>query len=183
MFPQRRENPGRQDRPEQRERPVTTTPQPLAPVERLLVRIEELPGEALYRMAIGFVVLPAFSLVFGKHGGGWALGAFFAGLLFILKLLPAIGRRLLGFSSQIQAIWSARRQMAKRYDSYQWQKLFWLGLGLAADMAVSGDLRRSRVFLTAGCVVAGAAGLAVWRKRRASVQFMKQRTPDGTTVG
>jgi hypothetical protein len=162
---------------------MTTTRQPLTPVERLLVRIEELPGEALYRVAIGFATLPAFSLVFGKDGDGWALGAFFAGLLFMLKVVPAIARRLLGFSSQIQAIWNARRQLAKRYDSYQWQKLFWLGLGLAADIAVSGDLRPSRALLTAGCLVAGAAGLAVWRKRGAGVQFLKQRTPDKTTVG
>jgi hypothetical protein len=39
-------------------------------------------------------------------------------------------RKVLPFSAEAKQIWSDRRQVAKLHDSYQWQKLFWVALGL-----------------------------------------------------
>jgi hypothetical protein len=139
-------------------------------LEDSLIHLDELPWGALYRMAVGFSILPAFALAFGRNASGVALAAFFLAVLFLLRLVPGVVRRLLRFSQVAQSTWQTRRQMAKRYDSYQWQKLFWIGLGLAASMAVSGDLRTSRVMLTSICLSAGAAGLVFWRAKHARSQ-------------
>jgi hypothetical protein len=138
--------------------------------EGSLTHLEELPWSAVYRMAIGFAILPVFAFAFGKNASGLVLAIFFLGVLFLLRLVPAVFRRLLGFSQAAQSAWLTRRQMARRYDSYQWQKLFWIGLGLAASIAVSGDLRTSRVMLTSICLSAGAAGLVFWRMKHAGSQ-------------
>lgn len=48
----------------------------------------------------------------------------------MLRLVPAVLRRIFPFSSEAKDLWFQRRNLGKRYDSYQWQKLFWLGLGM-----------------------------------------------------
>ena len=138
--------------------------------EGSLIHLEDLPWSAVYRIVIGFAILPVFAFAFGKNASGVVLVTFFLGVLFLLRLVPAVFRRLLGFSQAAQSAWLIRRQMARRYDSYQWQKLFWIGLGLAASIAVSGDLQTSRVMLTSICLAAGAAGLVFWRMKHAGSQ-------------
>ena len=121
---------------------------------------------ALYRVVIGVLFLPALMAVSGDLVSGWGLFAAFAVLLAGLRIVPAVIRTLLPFPAPVRAAWSQRRDIAKSYDSYQWQKLFWMGLGLAAYLIVQGEFAPQPLALTATCLVAGAFGLLTWRTRR-----------------
>ena len=57
--------------------------------------------------------------------------------LFLLRLVPAALRRLLPFSTETQDVWRERRRLGKRYDSYQWRKLLWIGLGISLNVLFS----------------------------------------------
>src|ERR1700722_6836352 len=108
----------------------TGTSDAVRPLERWLVRLEDRPWEGVYRVVIGFLTIPASSALLGAHGSGWSLTACFLAVLFTLRLGPAVLRKLVPFSGAVLAVWAKRRQIAKRYDSYQWKKLFWIGIGL-----------------------------------------------------
>jgi hypothetical protein len=69
------------------------------------------------------------------------------------------------FTERTKTIWAERRQLAKRYDCYQWQKLLWIGLGMLASAIVTGERSAAVVLLTAICLVSGAAGSIAWRRR------------------
>ncbi len=94
----------------------------------------------------------AFRRLFARLSGGsdqiWIDLVLFLALLIGLRVVPAVLRELLPFSAEAKQIWFDRRQIAKRYDSYQWQKLFWVGLGLL-PYAVNGGLRTGEAVLTA----------------------------------
>ena len=120
------------------------------------------PWGACYRILIGFLVLPVYDHFGGADRSIVGLTVFFLGVLLALRLLPAILRRLLPFSKELQGVWSERRQLAKRRDSYQWQKLLWLGLGLSACLGFRGDIRGPELLLAIVCLVLGGIGLAVW---------------------
>jgi hypothetical protein len=84
--------------------------------------------------------------------------------------VPAILRKILPFSAAARTVWAERRQMAKRVDSYQWRKLFWIGMGLGLFTLQSGHRFPALLGLTFGCLAAGAIGLATWRYRAARNQ-------------
>ena len=68
------------------------------------------------------------------------------------------------FSRKRVEIWAGRRTLAKAWDSYQWQKLFYIGVGLMSFYSVfSGELSVFRVALCLSCVVFGAVGVIQWR--------------------
>jgi hypothetical protein len=135
-------------------------------VETLLVGLDEGAVGALLRAAIGFATSPAVAAVMGSSAGDWALVPGVAMLMILLRLAPSVIRRLVPFSSRAQEIWWNRRQIAKRFDSYQWQKLFWMGGGMVLYSAVGDALRVPDVVVSATCLVAGAIGLARWRAVR-----------------
>ena len=141
----------------------TPTPQVLTPFEQLLIAIETSPWDAVQRVAVGFVMLPALQRLWRADPPGWALVPFLLAVLLMLRLVPAAIRGLLPFSDQVRRVWFERRQIAKRYDSYQWKKLFWIGLGLASYTALSGQFTPSRIAVSAICLLSGALGLARWR--------------------
>ncbi len=141
--------------------------------EKLAAGLDTAPWSAVYRTLIGFAVLPAMSRLWGGHFPGWALAAFLLAVLLALRVGPAAVRRLLPFSNRARAIWAERRGMAKRYDSYQWQKLFWVGLGLACYIGFSGNYRTSPVVVASICLVSGALGLARWKALAARVRSGK----------
>ena len=91
----------------------------------------------------------------------------FLALLIGLRVGPAVLRKLLPFSDEGKQIWFDRRQLAKRYDSYQWRKLFWVGLGQLLYAAVGGGLMTGEWLLTAVCLIGGGAGLIIWRRNNA----------------
>lgn len=139
-------------------------------VEWLLVRLDEPPIDAMYRFALGLLFLPVLSLVHPAAASDWSVLAFFVAMLGCLRAVPALCRKLLPFSDAVQAAWRERRFTAKKYDSYQWRKLLWIGLGLMTYVSAVGTVQRVEVFLTAFCLVSGAVGTVVWRSHRPSTR-------------
>ena len=86
-------------------------------------------------------------------------------LLLSLRLAPAVFRRAFAFSREAKDLWFERRNLGKRYDSYQWQKLFWIGIGMALHALQSRQHFPAALALAATCLVAGAFGVLVWRYR------------------
>jgi hypothetical protein len=68
----------------------------------------------------------------------------------------------MSLSETTNAKWAERRQLALRFDSYQWQKLFWLGLGLAVYLLLSGRGPAEALALTVLSLIVGALGLLRW---------------------
>ena len=101
-------------------RPLPAT---LRAQEKFLVRIDQPPWDALYRIGVGYVMLPVFYQFFGNNHPGWYLVTWFLGVLCALRVLPAVFRKALPFSREVRDLWAERRQVAKHCDSYQWQKL------------------------------------------------------------
>jgi hypothetical protein len=87
-------------------------------------------------------------------------------MLVAVRLVPFIFRRLLPFSREVTSNWSRRRRLAKRFDSYQWQKLLWIGVGLTSYIVVAADYGGSSCALAAFCLLSGGFGLAIWSRVR-----------------
>jgi hypothetical protein len=137
-------------------------------IEHPIVKLDEQPWHAIVRIAIGFAVIPAWQLVFGAQPRGWTLIAWFLVVLVGLRAGPLIIRRALPVSADTRVIWASRRETGRKYDSYQWQKLFWIGLGLAAHALAAGERSTPVLALTAVCLIGGAGGVAVWSRRAAA---------------
>src|SRR5262249_54368603 len=103
--------------------------------ERALVRLDQPQWAALPRIVFGYVLIPAQSWVTGNESISWTLIVFFVAVLAAVRLTTAVVREVLPFSAKLQETWAARRRLARRFDSYQWQKLFGIGLGLALHVA------------------------------------------------
>ena len=134
-------------------------------LEKMLMKIEQKPWHCICRIMIGVCASEIFPLIFGVNGPTYAFFLLLIGMLGMLRLVPAILRRILPFSLETQAVWKKRRMLAKRYDSYQWQKLFWIGLGFAFDATLSGRYYNSSIILASVCIIPGVVGLVVWRNR------------------
>ena len=133
--------------------------------DRVLLRVDELPAAAVSRAVLGYLVVPAWSALIDQSSRQWTLIPFFLSVLVAVRVVPAVLRRILPFSATVRQTWTERRQLAKQFDSYQWQKILWIGLGLIAYMLVSGQRFASLILLSSFCLVAGAWGLWVWRRQ------------------
>jgi hypothetical protein len=139
----------------------------MQPFERLIVGIDNDPWSAIYRGAIGFAIPPVFRLLSGGSDSIWVTATLFLALLAGLRVGPAVLRRLIRFSTEAKEIWTARRVLAKEYDSYAWQKLFWIGIGMLVFGAVGGGLRQGELAVMLLCLIGGGAGQVAWRWARA----------------
>jgi hypothetical protein len=135
--------------------------------DRLLLAIESPPWLALYRIAIGFGVVPAYAAWFGPEGG-WGLVVWFVAVLAALRLACMVLRRIVPASPQVQGAWGERRVLAKKFDSYQWRKLVWFGIGLCAYIAVAGRAGAATGALATFCLIGGVLGELAWRRQRPS---------------
>ena len=138
-------------------------------VEGCLLKLEEAPWHALYRVVVGF----CFVLIINSFRPGAPAGLFLASLTIVLlglRVGPALVRRAIPFSKEVQEQWALRRYWAKLYDSYQWQKLLWIGLGLAAGAAWKGPVDGYEMTVAVLCVVAGAFGAIFWLVRRKQLE-------------
>ena len=129
---------------------------------KLILGLETLPWNILYRVAIGYGVMPAAMMV---HGATPAPSQLFIALLVVLvslRIIPGVLRRVLPFGRDVKNVWAERRALAKRYDSYQWQKLFGIGVGWAAYLFLHRRTSGAPVALAAACVVSGAIGMMFW---------------------
>ena len=146
--------------------------------ENLLINIEQGPWNAFYRIVIGVFLNEIYFLLFGANGSPLALPLLLVLMLIILRLGPAVLRRLLPFSIEARAIWMRRRRLAKLYDSYQWRKLFWIGFGFALDAALSSRYQGISIVLASACMITGAGGLFVWRYRCMTERTIRPLSPD-----
>jgi hypothetical protein len=127
--------------------------------ERAMVLLDQFPCGAVYRIAIGYFLVPLSSYFFIGVHPGLSLVLWFLGVLLALRLVPVVLRRILPFPERVTAVWEERRRMAKRFDSYQWRKLVWFGVGLSAYSLSSGRFDGTSAALTVFCVVGGALGI------------------------
>ena len=84
-----------------------------------------------------------------------------------LRVLPAVLRRILPFSTEAKQIWATRSALSKECDFYAWQKLFWISLGLLLYATVGSGLRNPELALMLFCLIGDGAGLLAWRRSRA----------------
>jgi hypothetical protein len=138
-------------------------------LEQFLVRLDSGPWNAVSRVALGFCIPPVFRLLSGGRDQIWITLALFIVFLIGLRVGPAVLRAVLPFSAETKGIWFQRRQSAKLHDSYQWQKLFWMGLGMLVFAMSGGGLGTGEQVLTAICLVGGVAGLLLWQRSKAGV--------------
>jgi hypothetical protein len=131
-------------------------------LEQLLITLDASPWEAVTRVAIGFAILPAMSWTRLDGSSTWMLVPLLLIVLLLLRIVPFCIRCLIRFSPDVCAVWSQRRYVAKRYDSYQWRKLFWIGVGISLYTGISGQFLVPRVVVSGSCLLAGALGLARW---------------------
>src|SRR5204862_7832374 len=108
--------------------PTLDTGKPMKFLEQFLVRLDSWPWSAVCRVMLGFCIPPVFRVLSGGRDQIWIALAMLALLLIALRVAPAVLRMVLPFSRETKDIWFQRRQIAKLHDSYQWQKLFWMGL-------------------------------------------------------
>jgi hypothetical protein len=130
----------------------------------VLIALDETPCAQLWRIILGYAVVPAWSKLSLSASAEWTLFPFFLGTLFAVRVVPAVLRKVVPFDAAVLATWTERRRQAKRFDSYQWRKLFWIGLGLAMYM-VFAEPSPAAVTLTIMCAAAGASGLLLWSRR------------------
>ena len=145
----------------------------LGSIEKLLQGLEEGLSAALFRLAVGFLTIPGLHKLLGSHDSDWALLPGLFAILFLLRAVPAVIRKVIPFSQPLQVIWWNRRQLAKRYDSYQWRKLFWIGAGIAIYVVSNRDFSFSNITVSSLCILAGAIGLIRWGAVRSLSQKSK----------
>jgi hypothetical protein len=137
-------------------------------IERLIVGIGGDPWAAVYLAAIGFAI-PKFHFLMGVEDSLLISAILFLGVLVALRVVPALLRHTLPFSPEAQRIWGARRNLSKEYDSYAWQKLFWIGLGvLLFAVGNGGGLRNGELAIMLFCLIGGGIGLLIWRNVRST---------------
>ena len=132
-------------------------------IEHILLKLETVPWHVLYRAALGFTCLAVFTRFRSRDESDWCLGVALLIMMVSLRVVPIFGRKVLRFSVQAQQAWITRRTLAKKYDSYQWRKLFGFGIGLASYILASKEASTARVTLAVGCLAAGLAGEIRWQ--------------------
>jgi hypothetical protein len=125
----------------------------------------------------GLCIPPVFRALSDAHDQIWIDLVLFLALLIGLRIGAAVLRKLLPFSAEARKIWLDRRQIAKLHDSYQWQKLLWIGLGLLPYAVVGGGLRSGELVLMVICLIGGGAGLLIWRRINVAPRAPQINTP------
>ncbi len=133
--------------------------------ERCVVLLDQYPWSIGTRVGVGFITPYALHQVCDKEQHFWCVVGWFLAILFLLRLGPAIVRRLLPFSKEAHLIWGERRQLAKRFDSYQWQKLFWMGIGMMCYAILWGNVWNATSTLLVFCLIGGGLGVLRWTRR------------------
>lgn len=141
-----------------------TAPATLGLGGRILLAIEKPPLSILYRAALGYFIMPIHGRVWGETPPGWSLIVLVTGILILLRIVPGIVRRVLPFPREVKSVWANHRQLAKAYDSFQWRKLFGLGLGWLAWLVLSHATDPLPILLAVSFLFGGGMGIFFWRK-------------------
>jgi hypothetical protein len=94
------------------------------------------------------------------------LSASLLAVLFAVKVIAALARKASSASPLVRAHWEWRRNLARYYDSYQWRKLVWFGIGILIGGAVDWPGTSAQWTLGVGCVAAGGVAEIFWRRHR-----------------
>ena len=137
-------------------------------IEKLLLE----PWQSVFRVVYGFFVARVIARWRGPDISMWEWIVFILGALILLRLVPMIARKALPFSKAVKAAWFDQRQLAKRYDSFQWAKLLWIGIGIGAYAVFAGRLRAQEGTLALVCILAGGLGTVIWRRAQVGVRRM-----------
>lgn len=138
----------------------------MSSLERYLTKFDDWPFSAVWRVVLGFAIPPVFGALAPSNHAIWAYSVLFIGLLAALRVAPALLRHALPISKEVKEVWRVRRFIAKEYDSYQWQKLFWIGLGMLPHAFMSDGLGRAGLILASISLVGGAAGVFFWHRNK-----------------
>jgi hypothetical protein len=139
-------------------------------LDSFLISIDRSPVDAVLRALLGFACIPFLTLLRQDVRSVRVLTIGLLLLMFSLRIVPVFLRKLLPLSAEVNAVWSERRQIAKRYDSFQWQKLFFVGLGMTCYMLVSQESLPSIVAVSSFCILFGAVGLFRWYTQLSKVR-------------
>ena len=154
-----------------------TTPDQFGAYERILLLLDQSPCGEVFRIGIGYLLVPlSSSNSSASVHPELTLAYWFLGVLLALRLVPVVIRKTLPFPERVVTVWSERRQIAKRFDSYQWRKLIWFGVGLSAYAVSVGRFRGPSAVLTILCVIGGLLGAWAWARAR------RQKTVTGSTA-
>jgi len=141
-------------------------------VEKLLLE----PWQSVFRVAYGFCLPLVITRWRGEDISWWEWALLFLVALVLLRVLPMGPRKVLPFSKALKSVWFDQRQLAKRYDSYQWAKLLWIGIGIGAYAAYAGKLRAQEGILALACSLAGGLGTMMWLHAQAAVRRLVAAT-------
>jgi hypothetical protein len=119
------------------------------------------PG-ALLRVVLGILFVRAVALV-SPLAGPWTMSAYLLSMLLAIKVFAAVSRKVVPVSTLVRSHWEWRRNLARYYDSYQWRKLLWFGIGIIVGDAPHGPETTAQWILGLACVAAGAVAEIVWR--------------------
>jgi hypothetical protein len=131
-------------------------------IEIISLKLDSAPWNAVSRMLLGLILVPSWELLCRRHCPPWMFVFFFFAVLLALRAGPLVVRKALPFSRDAQAVWKSRRRLATIYDSYQWRKLFWMGLGIAFCLKLAGHSDPYMFYLAGVCICGGAIGLMTW---------------------
>lgn len=131
-----------------------------------MLDLDRSPIGELHRVIAGFLVVVMSQTVESGTDRGWRLLFLFAGVLVAYRMVPLVIRKLVRFDDSTTAVWSERRHLAKQFDSYQWKKLFWFGVGLTIAAVITNNASATARVLATVCLASGAVGLIVWSVRR-----------------
>jgi hypothetical protein len=146
------------------------TTEQLGVIERVLAMVDEMPGVFVYRGLVGYALGPLYQSLVGEPGCSWLFVPFLLAALVALRVVPGVTRRLFPFSSTLRDLWLQRRLLARRYDSYQWRKLFGLGCGLGAWLMISRTSSLVPMVAAGVCSAGGLAGLWRWQQHSSAPQ-------------
>ena len=132
-------------------------------IETISLKLDQLPWGGILRALVGLVLIPSYAFFSQGRFPAWGILLFFLLALVALRIAPLVFRKAIPFSEDAKSIWAARRRLAKFYDSYQWQKLFWIGLGFGLYLVWRKETDAYKNGLVAVCVLGGAVGLWIWR--------------------
>jgi hypothetical protein len=136
----------------------------LSALESFLFHIDQPPWSNLFRIAIGYV-LPFVHRWGTSSETGSVFILWFIGTLISLRVIPAVFRKLFPLSGEVKRAWMERRTLTKVYDSYQWKKLVWFGIGLMAYVFSSANLDTPISVVAIFCLLGGGIGAFFWKKR------------------
>jgi uncharacterized membrane protein YfcA len=133
-------------------------------LEKVLINFDVGVSGAVLRVALGYVLVPALQ-VLGIGPGPWTVVVSLLAMLFAVKVVAAVGRRVVPASDVVRSHWEWRRNLARYHDSYQWRKLLWIGIGLMMGAAIGSPGTRVQWLIGVLCVVAGGGAEVYWRRQ------------------